>query len=410
MKKGDTMLKAEVLKTDPAQAFSPVIPSELGISLSSEAPLVILPGFCDVHVHFREPGFSYKETIASGSAAAARGGYTEVLAMPNLSPVPDSVPHIAEELELISRGAVIGVRPYGALTVGEKGLEAADLEGMAPFAAAFSDDGKGVQSESMMRSLMERCAALHKVLAAHCEDESLLRGGYVHDGEYARAHGHRGICSESEWRPIERDLRLAAETGCSYHVCHISCRESVELIRDAKKSGVDVTCETAPHYLILDENSLREEGRFKMNPPLRSRADREALIEGLCDGTIDMIATDHAPHSAEEKARGLEKSAFGIVGLETAFPLVYTHLVKTGVISMGRLMELLAVNPRRRFGIPASDGDWSLWDLEERYNIDSSEFLSKGRATPFDGAEVWGRCLLTVRNGNIVYSREQKEA
>ena len=410
MKKGDTMLKAEVLKTDPAQAFSPVIPSELGISLSSEAPLVILPGFCDVHVHFREPGFSYKETIASGSAAAARGGYTEVLAMPNLSPVPDSVPHIAEELELISRGAVIGVQPYGALTVGEKGLEAADLEGMAPFAAAFSDDGKGVQSESMMRSLMERCAALHKVLAAHCEDESLLRGGYVHDGEYARAHGHRGICSESEWRPIERDLRLAAETGCSYHVCHISCRESVELIRDAKKSGVDVTCETAPHYLILDENSLREEGRFKMNPPLRSRADREALIEGLCDGTIDMIATDHAPHSAEEKARGLEKSAFGIVGLETAFPLVYTHLVKTGVISMRRLMELLAVNPRRRFGIPASDGDWSLWDLEERYNIDSSEFLSKGRATPFEGAEVWGRCLLTVRNGNIVYSREQKEA
>ncbi len=410
LKKGDTMLKAEVLKTDPAQAFSPVIPSELGISLSSEAPLVILPGFCDVHVHFREPGFSYKETIASGSAAAARGGYTEVLAMPNLSPVPDSVPHIAEELELISRGAVIGVQPYGALTVGEKGLEAADLEGMAPFAAAFSDDGKGVQSESMMRSLMERCAALHKVLAAHCEDESLLRGGYVHDGEYARTHGHRGICSESEWRPIERDLRLAAETGCSYHVCHISCRESVELIRDAKKSGVDVTCETAPHYLILDENSLREEGRFKMNPPLRSRADREALIEGLCDGTIDMIATDHAPHSAEEKARGLEKSAFGIVGLETAFPLVYTHLVKTGVISMGRLMELLAVNPRRRFGIPASDGDWSLWDLEERYNIDSSEFLSKGRATPFEGAEVWGRCLLTVRNGNIVYSREQKEA
>ena len=410
LKKGDTMLKAEVLKTDPAQAFSPVIPSELGISLSSEAPLVILPGFCDVHVHFREPGFSYKETIASGSAAAARGGYTEVLAMPNLSPVPDSVPHIAEELELISRGAVIGVQPYGALTVGEKGLEAADLEGMAPFAAAFSDDGKGVQSESMMRSLMERCAALHKVLAAHCEDESLLRGGYVHDGEYARAHGHRGICSESEWRPIERDLRLAAETGCSYHVCHISCRESVELIRDAKKSGVDVTCETAPHYLILDENSLREEGRFKMNPPLRSRADREALIEGLCDGTIDMIATDHAPHSAEEKARGLEKSAFGIVGLETAFPLVYTHLVKTGVISMGRLMELLAVNPRRRFGISASDGDWSLWDLEERYNIDSSEFLSKGRATPFEGAEVWGRCLLTVRNGNIVYSREQKEA
>ena len=398
------MIEAKVFKTASAPDFSPVIPSGLGISLSDPAPYVIFPGFCDVHVHLREPGFSYKETIRSGSLAASRGGYTCVLAMPNLSPVPDSVPHIKEELELISRGAAIDVLPYGALTVGEKGREPADIEGMAPFAAAFSDDGKGVQSEEMMRSVMRRCAALHKVLAAHCEDESLLHGGYIHAGEYARAHGHRGICSESEWRPIERDIRLAAETGCSYHVCHISCRESVQLIREAKRSGVDITCETAPHYLLLDENDLKEEGRFKMNPPLRSRADREALIEGVCDGTIDMIATDHAPHSAEEKSRGLEKSAFGIVGLETAFPLVYTRLVKTGVIGMERLVELIVTNPRRRFGLPLDNGDWSLWALDESYTINSADFLSMGRATPFEGEEVFGRCLLTVKGGKPVYS------
>lgn len=399
------MIKASINRTRPTLGFTPVIPSEFEIVPAGSSNLVIFPGFCDVHVHFREPGFSYKETIASGSRAAAAGGYTDVCTMPNLSPVPDSLENLSKQLDLIERDAVIRVHPYGALTVGEKGLEPAALEDMAGSVAAFSDDGKGVQSEDMMRRVMERCAALGKVLAAHCEDESLLRGGYIHDGVYARAHGHRGICSESEWRPIERDIRLAAETGCAYHVCHISCRESVELIRDAKKSGVNITCETAPHYLLLDENDLREEGRFKMNPPLRSAEDRMALIDGIKDGTIDMIATDHAPHSAEEKARGLEKSPFGIVGIETAFPLLYTYLVREGIIDLDRLIELMAVNPRKRFGLELNNADWSLWDMEEEYEVDPSEFLSMGRATPFNGRLVRGRCLMTVCGGRTAYKR-----
>ena len=306
------------------------IPSEkhCGTIVRKEKGIVLFPGFCDVHVHFREPGFSYKETMITGSRAAARGGYTAVCAMPNLNPVPDSPEHLREEEELIrAAGGLVDILPYAALTVGEKGTEAAALEELAPRVVAFSDDGKGVQSESMMRSLMERCRKLGKILAAHCEDETLVRGGYIHDGAYAAAHGHKGICSESEWGPIARDLKLAKETGCAYHVCHISCRESAELIRQAKKDGVDVTCETGPHYLLLDENDLQEDGRFRMNPPLRSREDREALVEALLDGTIDMIATDHAPHSAEEKSRGLPGSAFGIVGLECAFPVLYTGLV-----------------------------------------------------------------------------------
>ena len=372
-------------------------------SVWNRSQYVLLPGFCDVHVHFREPGFSYKETIESGSAAAAAGGYTAVCAMPNLNPVPDNAAHLAEEEALIARSARIPVYPYGALTVGEMGEQAAELATLAPRVIAFSDDGRGVQSESMMRALMQACRALGKVIAAHCEDNSLLRGGYIHDGDYARAHGHRGICSESEWGPIARDLHLAKETGCAYHVCHISCRESVELIRTAKREGVDVTCETGPHYLLLSDADLQEDGRFKMNPPIRSARDRDALIEGLLDGTIDMIATDHAPHSAEEKSRGLEKSAFGIVGLETAFPLLYTGLVKRGVLPMERLMELLAVHPRRRFGIE-SDG-FSVWDLNERYAIDPSEFLTMGRATPFAGTEVYGRCLATFCGGRQVYAR-----
>ena len=363
----------------------------------------IFPVFCDVHVHFREPGFSYKETILSGSRAAARGGYTTVCAMPNLNPVPDSLPHLQEELDLIREGALIQVLPYGALTVGELGREAADLEAMAPYVCAFSDDGKGVQSEAMMRSLMERCAGLGKILAAHCEDESLLHGGYIHDGAYAAARGHRGICAESEWGPIKRDIRLAGETGCAYHICHISTRESVELVRQAKKEGINVSCETAPHYLLLCDEDLQEEGRFKMNPPLRSRADREALWEGILDGTIDMIATDHAPHSAEEKARGLEKSAFGIVGLETAFPLLYTELVRKGILSLERLIELIAVNPRRRFGLPLKNDDYTLWDLEAAYPIDPKDFLSQGKATPFEGRPVQGKCLFTVAGGRIAY-------
>ena len=362
------------------------------------------PGFCDVHVHFREPGFSYKETIVSGSRAAARGGYTAVCAMPNLNPVPDSVAHLMEEEALIrAAGGIAEVYPYAALTVGEKGQEAAELEALAPRVIAFSDDGKGVQSESMMRGLMARCAKLGKIIAAHCEDESLLRGGYIHDGAYAKAHGHKGICSESEWGPIKRDLQLAKETGCAYHVCHISCKESVALIRQAKKDGVDVSCETAPHYLLMDESNLQEDGRFRMNPPIREKADREALLEGLLDGTIDMIATDHAPHSAEEKSRGLAGSAFGIVGLETAFPVLYTGLVRPGILSLERLIERMAVAPRERFGIPLRDGDRTEWDLTREYEIDPAEFLSMGKATPFAGWRVFGRCLRTVCNGKVVY-------
>lgn len=362
----------------------------------------VFPGFCDVHTHFREPGFSYKETIASGCAAAARGGVTTVCTMPNLLPVPDSPANLATELDAIRRSATVTVLPYGALTVGEKGEMPADLAGMARDAVAFSDDGKGVQSREMMRALMIEARRLGKIIAAHCEDNSLLRGGYVHDGAYARVHGHAGICSESEWRPIARDLELAAETGCAYHVCHISTRESVALIREAKRAGVDVTCETGPHYLVMDDGDLGEDGRFKMNPPLRSPADREALLEGLCDGTIDMIATDHAPHSAEEKSRGLRGSAFGVVGLETSFPVVFTKLVKPGIITPEKAAELMAVNPRRRFGIPF-DLSFSLWDTDAEFTVDPAQFASRGRATPFAGWRLCGVNRLTVCRGKIVY-------
>ena len=363
---------------------------------------IAFPGFCDVHVHFREPGFSYKETIRSGCAAAARGGYTAVCTMPNLSPVPDSGENLKVQTDLIKRDAFIHVLPYGAITVGEKGEELSDLEAMAPDVVAFSDDGRGVQNDDMMRQAMLRTKALGKMIVAHCEVNSLLRGGYIHDGEYARAHGHRGICSESEYAQIERDLKLVRETGCAYHVCHISAKESVELIRRAKAEGLDVSCETAPHYLLLDDSMLQEEGRFKMNPPIRDKADREALIRGILDGTIDMIATDHAPHSAGEKSRGLEKSAFGIVGLETAFPVLYTGLVKTGVISLQKLVELLSIRPRQRFRIPLGN-DFCLWDLESSYIIDPERFASQGRATPFAGMSVQGRCVLTAYQGRAVY-------
>ena len=365
----------------------------------------LLPGFCDVHVHFREPGFSYKETISTGSLAAAHGGYTSVCTMPNLKPVCDSLDHLAMQEELIAREALIEVRPYAAISLGQKGEALSDLEALAPHVVAFSDDGHGVQSESLMREAMVRAKALGKLIAAHCEDNSLLRGGYIHDGHYAAAHGHLGICSESEWRQIERDLRLADETGCAYHVCHISTKESVALIREAKRSGVDVTCETAPHYLLLDEDDLQEDGRFKMNPPLRAREDREALLEGLFDGTVDMIATDHAPHSAEEKAGGLAGSAFGVVGLETAFPLLYTALVRPGLLSLGTLVDLLCDRPRARFGLPPGNS-FSIWDFGTNYRIDPGAFLSRGHATPFAGREVYGRCMLTVFEGKIVYREE----
>ena len=366
----------------------------------------VFPGFADVHVHLREPGFSYKETIASGTRAAAHGGYTAVCAMPNLNPVPDSGEHLEVQEAAIAAGAVIHVYPYGAITVGEQGEALADLAALAPRVCGFSDDGRGVQARAMMEDAMVEAKALGKVIAAHCEDNSLLHGGYIHDGGYARAHGHKGICSESEWGPIARDLELAAKTGCKYHVCHISTKESVELIRQAKKSGVDVTCETGPHYLVLDDSCLREDGRFKMNPPLRDRSDREALVEGLRDGTIDMIATDHAPHSAEEKARGLAKSAMGVVGIETAFPVVYTYLVKPGLVPLETVVNALTVNPRTRFGLPLGE-DFSVWDLEDRYVIDPETFLSLGRATPFAGMEVQGRNLLTVCGGKAVWQAER---
>ena len=374
----------------------------VGFSVSHFSEYAVFPGFCDVHVHFREPGFSYKETISSGSYASARGGYTAVCTMPNLNPVPDSVEHLRQQLEPIRRDACIHVYPYGAITVGEKGECLADLAGMASHVCAFSDDGRGVQSDEMMRAAMVQAKSLGKMIVAHCEVNELLRGGYIHDGEYAASHGHRGICSESEWAQIARDLKLVEEIGCKYHVCHISTKESVEIIRQAKARGVDVTCETGPHYLVMDESMLQEEGRFKMNPPLRSKEDRDALIRGIQDGTIDMIATDHAPHSAEEKAKGLEKSAFGVVGIETAFPICYTYLVKPGIITMDRLLELLVWNPRRRFDLPLGR-DFSLWALDAEYEIDPADFVSMGKATPFQGWKVQGKCLLTVCDGKIVY-------
>ena len=366
--------------------------------------IFILPGFCDVHVHLREPGFSYKETIKSGTAAAARGGYTAVCSMPNLSPTPDSRAGLGVQLDVIATDAKIKVIPYGTITKGQMGESLSDMEDMADRVAGFSDDGKGVQSEEMMLTAMRQAAALGKPIVAHCEDNSLLRGGYIHDGEYARANGHRGICSESEWGPIKRDIELVKKSGCAYHVCHISTKESVEIIRRAKAEGVDITCETGPHYILLDDSSLTEDARFKMNPPLRSPEDRLAILEGIKDGTIDAIATDHAPHSEEEKSRGLEKSAMGVVGIETCFPLVYTYLVKPGIITMERAIELLSEAPRRRFGI-SSDVGFSVWQMGKSKPINPDDFLSKGKSTPFKDTPVEAECLLTVYDGNIVYSK-----
>ena len=368
----------------------------------------VFPGFVDVHVHLREPGFSYKETIRTGTLAAARGGFAHVCPMPNLNPVPDSREHLEEQLEIIRRDAVVHVHPYGAITRGEKGETLADLEAMAPDAAGFSDDGQGIQSGELMRSAMAEARRLDKIIAAHCEDNSLLRGGYIHDGTYAREHGHRGICSESEWGPIARDLQLAAETGVRYHVCHVSTRESVQLIREAKARGVDVTCEVGPHYLVYCDEDLQEDGRFKMNPPLRSRADRDALIEGVRDGTVDMIATDHAPHSAQEKGRGLEKSAMGVVGLETSFAACYTHLVRPGLISLEKLVDLMHGAPKRRFGFgtelaEGQPADLTVFDLDAKYTVDPETFQTMGRATPFAGEALYGVCRLTMIGGEIVW-------
>lgn len=387
----------------------PSLPGAVSIDLSHFA---VFPGFVDVHVHLREPGFSYKETIRTGALAAARGGYTQVCSMPNLDPVPDDLDSLQIQLDVIARDAVVAVRPYGAITRGERGEALADMAAMAPYVAGFSDDGRGVQSRELMAAAMTEARRLGKIIAAHCEDDSLLNGGYIHDGVYARSHGHKGICSRSEWSQIARDLKLAEETGCRYHVCHVSAAESVELIRKAKARGVDVTCETGPHYLVFSDIALQEDGRFKMNPPIRSDRDRRALIAGLLDGTVDMVATDHAPHSAEEKGRGLEGSHMGVVGLETAFAALYTHLVKPGTLSLGKLVDLLHTNPARRFGFgtPLAEGqpaDLTVFDLEAKYTVDPADFQTMGRATPFAGMELYGVCRLTMAGGSIVWQEEK---
>ena len=400
-------MKATVYETSLAQTLSDSVKGLLSSDLTVfDSPrYAVFPGFCDVHVHFREPGFSYKETIKTGSCAAARGGYTAVCTMPNLNPVPDSIENLNLQRSIIERDACIHVYPYGAITVGEKGEELADIEGMAPYVCGFSDDGRGVQADEMMKQAMIRAKTQGKMIVAHCEVNDLLRGGYIHDGEYARLHGHRGICSESEWAQIARDIELIRETGCAYHVCHISTKESVDIIRKAKAEGLDITCETGPHYLVMNDMMLQEDGRFKMNPPIRSEADRKALLEGILDGTIDMLATDHAPHSAEEKSRGLEKSVFGIVGLETAFPIMYTYLVKPGIMSMERLLEVMVDNPRKRFNLPLGK-EFSIWDLDAEYEIDPAEFVSMGKATTFNGWKINGRCKATVCDGKVVYKEE----
>lgn len=374
----------------------------------------LFPGFIDVHVHFREPGFSYKETIRTGTEAAAHGGYTAVCTMPNLNPVPDCLENLQQQIDLIRAQAVVRVFPYAAITVAEAGQTLADLAALAPHVCAFSDDGKGVQADDLMRQAMQKAAALDKMIVAHCEDANLLKGGYIHDGAYAKQHHHLGICSESEWAQVARDLALVRQTNCRYHVCHVSTKESIELIRQAKQEGLDVSCETAPHYLCLHDLMLKEDGCFKMNPPIRSQADQLALVQALVDGTIDMIATDHAPHSAEEKSRGLKDSAMGVVGLETAFPVLYTQLVKSGKISLEKLIALLHDKPRQRFGIgsPIAVGqpaDFTIYDLDASYQIAATEFLSKGKSTPFAGQQVFGRCCMTVVDGNIAWQDKKMD-
>ncbi len=376
-------------------------------NLEMKDSMVILRGFLDVHVHLREPGFEYKETIESGTISAIKGGYTTVFSMPNLSPVPHNMDNLKIQLDAIERDAKIDVIPYGAITVDRKGVELSDMDGIKDFVCAFSDDGSGVQNDDMMQKAMKKAKSLGKTIAAHCEINELLKGGYIHDGEYAKENGHSGISSESEWGQIKRDIELVRKTGCSYHVCHISTKESVELIRNAKKEGLDISSETAPHYLVMNDSMLKNEGRFKMNPPIRSEEDRLALVEGIKDGTIDMIATDHAPHSAEEKGKGLKDSLMGVVGLETAFPILYTYLVKTGDISLEKLSELMCENPRRRFSVP--ENGWCVWDLDEEYIIKPEDFKTKGRSTPFEGWKVSGKLKMVIKDGKIIYKDEVED-
>lgn len=383
-----------------------------GCSLFDFENCYVFPGFIDVHVHLREPGFSYKETIKSGTMAAARGGFSAVCSMPNLNPVPDCLENLKIQTDIINSDAVISVYPFGSITLGEKGETLSDMEEMSDYVIGFSDDGRGVQSRELMKTAMVNAEKLDKVISAHCEENSLLNGGYIHDGEFAKENGHKGICSESEWLPIKRDIELLRETGAKYHICHISTKESVDLIRKAKMDKIDISCETGPHYLTLCDNDLNDEGRFKMNPPIRSKEDRLALVEGLLDGTIDMIATDHAPHSYEEKSKGLKDSLMGVVGIETAFPVMYTEFVKSGKMSLENLVKLMSVNPGERFGIKSNIkvgeiANLTVFDLNEEYEIKTDDFLSMGKATPFEGKKVYGKCLLTFSNGKIAYKEER---
>lgn len=396
-------IKAKLIANELTQATASVFCASASFSILNNSKYYIFPGFCDVHVHFREPGFSYKETIKTGSMSAARGGYTTVCTMPNLNPVPDSAENILRQIEIINRDSVINILPYASITVNQEGKKLSKFDELSKLCFAFSDDGKGIQTKELMKEAMIAAKKMDKIIVAHCEDNSLLGGGYIHDGEYCKVNGHKGICSESEYGPIARDIELIKETGCPYHVCHVSCKESVEIIRKAKEEGVDITCETAPHYLILDDSYLQDDGKFKMNPPLRSRNDRLALIEGIKDGTIDMIATDHAPHSKEEKSKGLSKSSFGVVGLETSFASLYTHLVLKNIVSLERLIDLLAINPRKRFNIPF-DNSFTVWNLEKKKKVNSTEFLSMGKSTPFEGLDFYGECIQTVYENDIVYS------
>ncbi len=395
-------IKAKLIANELTQATASAFCASASFSLFNNSKYFIFPGFCDVHVHFREPGFSYKETIKTGSMSAARGGYTTVCTMPNLNPVPDSVENILKQIEIIRRDSKINILPYASITKNQEGKELSDFNELSEFCFAFSDDGKGIQTRELMRKAMIEAKKQGKIIVAHCEDNALINGGYIHNGEYCKANGHKGICSESEYGPIARDIELIRETGCSYHICHVSCKESIEIIRKAKAEGLDITCETAPHYLILDDSDLHDDGKFKMNPPLRSKEDKLALIEGVKDGTIDMIATDHAPHSKEEKSKGLVGSKFGVVGLETAFSSLYTHLVMKDIVSLEKLVDLFAIKPRKRFGIPF-DNSFTVWDLERKKAVNSNEFLSMGKATPFDGLEFYGECLQTVCDNKVVY-------
>lgn len=376
---------------------------------------LVSPGLIDVHVHLREPGYERKETIETGTKAAARGGYTTIAAMANTIPVPDSMESVTYIEGLLQQSAQVRVFPYAAITLGERGQEIVDVEALSETSIlGFSDDGRGIQEAGVMYQAMQRAKAVNKPIVAHCEDDSLLFGGYLHDGEYAKANGHRGILSVSESAQIARDIMLAQATGVHYHICHISTKESVELVRFAKAQGINVTAEVSPHHLILcDTDIVNDDPNFKMNPPLRADADRIACVQGLLDGTIDVIATDHAPHHEDEKAWGIETAPFGIVGLETAFPLMYTKFVKTGKMTLKQLIDCMSTKPANIFNLPygtlevGAAADITIIDLDKEMEIDSSQFLSKGKNTPFNGYNVTGWPVMTLVGGRVAYKDEQ---